>query len=258
MYHLLALLSDRLLNPLSLLLILLLTGLRSDARAARRTLLAAVLLLLALAWTAPADALLATLEDQTTPYARHDPEGVHLGDYAGVVVLGGAIKDARLWTRPGQLPLRESAERMVAAANIARQQPDLPMIFTGGSSELGGNGRSEAEGARLVFAALGLAPNRVRYEAASRNTHENAVFCARLPGVDPQRPWLLLTTASHMPRALAAFRHTGWNVSPYPVDYRTAEHDEGWRLDWNSSLSHWRLALHEWVGLITYRLRGWA
>jgi uncharacterized SAM-binding protein YcdF (DUF218 family) len=35
------------------------------------------------------------------------------------------------------------------------------------------------------------------------------------------RPWLLVTSAWHMPRALATFCAAGWNVTPYPVDYRT-------------------------------------
>lgn len=43
-------------------------------------------------------------------------------------------------------------------------------------------------------------------ESASRNTFENAVFSARLAGIDTKQRWLLLTSASHMPRAMATFQ----------------------------------------------------
>jgi len=96
----------------------------------------------------------------------------------------------------------------------------------------------------------------MQFEFGSRTTYENAVFTAALPGVDRTRPWLLVTSAWHMPRALATFRAAGWNVTPYPVDYRT-----GIRTPWTEyslvdSPRRWRIALHEWAGLLAYRLAG--
>jgi len=96
----------------------------------------------------------------------------------------------------------------------------------------------------------------MQFESRSRTTYENAVFTAALPGVDKRRPWLLVTSAWHMPRALATFRAAGWNVTPYPVDYRT-----GTRTPWTEyslvdSLRRWGIALHEWAGLLAYRLAG--
>ena len=67
--------------------------------------------------------------------------------------------------------------------------------------------------------------SRVLYEDASRNTYENALLSARLSGVDNRQPWLLLTSAFHMPRAMGVFSQTGWNVTPWPVDYRMTPHD---------------------------------
>jgi len=129
-------------------------------------------------------------------------------------------------------------------------------VFSGGEAELLATGLSESARARQVFAALGLAADRVQYEDQSRDTWENAVLTSRLPGIDPAQPWLLLSSAAHLPRALTAFRRAGWNVTPYPVDFRTPEHTPWWRYDWNPALAHWQLAVHEWLGLLAYRLRG--
>src|SRR3546814_14992278 len=60
----------------------------------------------------------------------------------------------------------------------------------------------------------------VRFEAQSRNTAENARLTAALVGQGDGRPWLLVTSAWHMPRAVASFRAAGLEVLAYPVDFR--------------------------------------
>jgi uncharacterized SAM-binding protein YcdF (DUF218 family) len=96
----------------------------------------------------------------------------------------------------------------------------------------------------------------VIYESASRTTYENAIFSAALPQVDRSKPWLLLTSAYHMPRAMAVFRKTGWNVTAYPVDFRTGEQTP-WT-QWGNGCcdTKWRLLLHETIGMLAHRLRG--
>jgi uncharacterized SAM-binding protein YcdF (DUF218 family) len=70
--------------------------------------------------------------------------------------------------------------------------------------------------------------------------------------------WLLVTSAFHMPRSIGAFRRAGFEVEAYPVDWRT----RGWvdaatpfdKL--SAGLARTDLAVHEWIGLIAYRLTG--
>ena len=94
------------------------------------------------------------------------------------------------------------------------------------------------------------------YEAGSRNTYENAYYSSLIPGVDVQQPWLLLTSAFHMPRSMGVFEKIGWNVTPYPVDYRTTSD-----LSWHDFSLHfgpgeWELALHELLGYYVYKMAG--
>jgi uncharacterized SAM-binding protein YcdF (DUF218 family) len=111
-------------------------------------------------------------------------------------------------------------------------------------------------GARRFYDSLGIPEGQVRYEAVSRNTYENAVLSAELPGVNPQNRWLLLTSAWHMARAKATFEKAGWNVTAYPVDFR-AESPLNWsRYSLQEGVSDWQMGLNEYVGWLAYRLMG--
>ena len=214
-------------------------------------------LLLVLGWQPLPDALLRSLEAQHPPPAwAAMPTAPDWQRYAGVVVLGGALEQAWVRAGNGQVALNGSAERMTVPVALLRQHPNLRLLFTGGEGTLSASGEPEAVQARAFFESLGVPAQRMQFESRSRTTYENAVFTAALPGVDKTRPWLLVTSAWHMPRALATFRAAGWNVTPYPVDYRT-----GTRTPWTEyslvdSLRRWRIALHEWAGLLAYRLVG--
>jgi uncharacterized SAM-binding protein YcdF (DUF218 family) len=175
--------------------------------------------------------------------------------YAGVIVLGGALESGYVSEGTEEPQVNGGAERMTTVLPLLRQAPDLAVVFTGGQGEYFGSGPSEAERARRFFVQLGLDPQRVRLEDKSRNTYENAVFTARLSGIDPLKPWILITSAYHMPRAMAVFRKQGWNVTPYSVDFYT-----GLSTPWTHySLGisgKWYIALHEYLGILAYRLTG--
>lgn len=213
---------------------------------------AALSVLLLQGWEPLPDALLRQLEAQ---HAGPTP-GASLQRYAGVVVLGGALESAYVWQGHGQVALTEAAERMTVPLALLQQYPHLRLLFTGGEGDLFAAGLTEADRARIFFDSMGLAPHRVLYESASHTTYENAVFSATVPGVNPAQPWLLLTSASHMPRAMATFRKAGWNVTPYPVDFRTGTHTPWTQYSLAVGAKKWQLALHELAGLLAYRLAG--
>jgi uncharacterized SAM-binding protein YcdF (DUF218 family) len=239
-------------QPLSWVLALLGLGLllqRRRPRAARAVLWTALAVLILQGWEPLPDAVLRRLEAQHPRPAQPD-----LQRYAGVIVLGGALEPAALWSAHGQPALNGAAERMTAGVALLRHEPGLRLLFTGGEGELLGSPMSEAERARLFYAEQGVDPQRLIFESASRNTHENAVLSAALPGVDPNRPWLLLTSAWHMPRAMATFEKAGWNVTPWPADYRAGLEADWRRYSLATGALKWQTALHELLGLAVYRL----
>ena len=212
----------------------------------------ALAVLLLQGWEPLPDALLRQLE------TRHAGPGADakLQHYAGVVVLGGALEPAYVGLASQQPALNDAAERMTASVTLLQQNAHFRLLFTGGEGELFGQGLSEAQRARIFFDSMGVPAQRIVYESASRNTYENAVFSAKLRGIDPAQPWLLLTSASHMPRALATFVKFGWNVTPYPVDFRTGLQTPWTQYSLALGARKWHMALHELVGLLAYRLAG--
>ena len=95
-------------------------------------------------------------------------------------------------------------------------------------------------------------------EDQSRNTAENAIFSRQLAAPKPGERWLLVTSASHMPRSIGIFRKVGFPVIAYPVDFHTTGNI--WRPRIPHSTSRGMLltdmAAHEWIGLVLNRVTG--
>jgi uncharacterized SAM-binding protein YcdF (DUF218 family) len=197
------------------------------------------------------NALLLPLEDR---FPAWQAEGAAP---AGIVVLGGAITPDVSAARH-EVALNEAAERLTAAAALARHYPDARLIYSGGSGALIYDEGNEAPLALALFESLGVAAERIALEDRSRNTIENAIFSKTIAQPKPGERWLLVTSAYHMPRAVGAFRSAQFPVEPYPVDWRTRGKEDAFRLfaTMGDGLRRTDTAVHEWVGLFAYWLSG--
>lgn len=175
---------------------------------------------------------------------------------AGIILLGGATGDGAVAVARDQPVLNGAAERLTTAMALHRRMPDKPFIVSGFSGRLVPRGWNEAEITSRLFAQQGIDPAGVRFEAQSRTTAENARLTAQMVEQGEARPWLLVTSAWHMPRAVATFRAEGLAVLPYPVDFETEPAQLAWPRDLGSSLGLASIALHEWLGLAAYYVTG--
>ena len=243
-------------EPLVFLCALLLFGLLMHSHAARlsrRVLWSALSLLLVLGFEAIPNTALKHLE------SSYSSAPADLSGYAGMVVLGGVFASGD-WVGARDISVNHAAERAIVPAALLRIFPRLKIVFSGGDGDQSTRiARPEADRARVFFDAMGVSSNAVIYERDSRTTAENAAFSARLVGVDVRAPWLLATSAWHMPRALAAFHKAGWsNVTALPVDFRSGTYMPMLSYSLDRSLSLWRIVLHEYAGLVWYRINGFA
>ena len=219
----------------------------------RRTAMAASLLLAAvvivLGWSPLGPAALMALENRF-------PQPAVSGKVTGIIMLGGAV-ETHITESRRQVALTDAGERVTVTAGLAQRFPDARVVLSGGASDLlGTTAKTESGLARDVMVAAGLPPDRVELEERSRDTCENAAESKKLAAPGPGEQWLLVTSASHMPRAVACFRATGFPVIPYPVDYRTRGRQALLRPASSiaTGFSDADLAAHEWIGLIAYRL----
>ncbi len=208
-----------------------------------------LLLLGLLGFRAIPDGLLRALESRFSVPAASTVEA-----HQGVIVLGGAVGHPDSFLAHGQVPLGEAAERMTVPVGLMRKHPHLQLVFSGGEGRLLTTGTTESVLAQAFYEEQGLDMRRVTFEDGSRTTRENAQQVARLLGKACAEPWLLVTSAWHMPRAVAEFEAVGCAVTPYPVDYRTGASTPWTEYSMAFSLVRWQLALHEWLGIAAYRL----
>jgi uncharacterized SAM-binding protein YcdF (DUF218 family) len=169
------------------------------------------------------------------------------------------------WTGDGGAPdgiviLGGDVDRILAGIKLARQYPKARIVFSGGNGSLiRTDETTEADYAEELLAGLGLEHERLLFDRQARNTVENAEYSKALAQPKPGERWLLVTSAFHMPRSVGIFRKVGFAVEPYPVENRK-------KRDWPQVLAldssflarvnQADSAVHEWAGLIAYRLRG--
>jgi uncharacterized SAM-binding protein YcdF (DUF218 family) len=210
------------------------------------------LVLIAVAGLSPlGNALILPLEQRFPPWdaSRGPPDGI--------VLLGGMISPDVSAAR-GAVALNEAAERITVTAELARRYPNARIVLTGGSNALIFDEGIEAVFAVRQLEALGVAHDRIAAEEQARNTIENAVFSRLVANPKPGERWLLVTSAHHMPRAMAVFRAAGFPVEAYPVDWRTRGPIDMVRpfASLGDGLRRTDTAVHEWAGLLAYRLTG--
>ena len=226
------------------------------ARWGRRFVTIGAILLLVAGLSPLGNALILPLEDRFARANLDDPPPP-----TGFIILGGA-EDRLVGDARGAPALNEASERIVEAVMLARRFPEAKIAFSGGDAGILYKSSSEAEGAQTLLTALGVPQDRLILEAKSRDTYENAEYLkeefTRAGEVGPGKRWLLITSAYHMPRAMGAFRQAGFNVEPWPVDYRTRGKADLTRPfdKVSEGLRRVDVASREWAGLLAYWLTG--
>lgn len=172
----------------------------------------------------------------------------------GIIVLGGAV-DPMMAASRGEPSVTQSAERILVFVELARRHPEARLVSAGGSGLLLHQDAKEDAVTRGVLGQVGFDPGRVLFEAESRNTWENALFSRDLVRPGQGERWVVVTSALHMPRSVGIFRRIGWDVIPYPVDFRSYDRNTPFTgFDMERSLVLFSAAVREWIGLAAYRL----
>ncbi len=129
----------------------------------------------------------------------------------------------------------------------------------------GGNGKEEAkkfrEGAwaRGELMIMGIPDSAILVEDKSNNTSDNARYAKQiLDSAQFKPPYLLITSAHHLPRASLLFRHAGLAIVPYPCNYVSGRAGFTFSslLPNPAVLLDWNIYLKEAAGYCWYRITG--
>jgi uncharacterized SAM-binding protein YcdF (DUF218 family) len=220
-----------------------LLAVRGKRRAALALATAACGLIFALSLQPVSNMLLRPLETRYAPLPFSTAASVK----ADVIVLlgGGTTPEAG-----GQAVLSQASTRRALHAALLQRRLGLPLITTGGRVAPDPQREPEAAVAARLMETLGVPSGMIREESESRTTWENAV---RVRDRFRPRRVVLVTSAIHMPRAVACFRRLGIETVPAPTDYLAEEVRV--LLDWlpsGTSLADSLSAIREYVGIAAY------
>ncbi len=140
--------------------------------------------------------------------------------FEAIVVLGGSVSVEL--SEGWHIETGRTTERLTAAARLyhafAREGHEPLVIATGGSGNPDYQTRAEAPLMRAVLELMGVPPEAVHIEGASRNTYENALYTKEILSDSGLERCLLVTSALHMRRSRAVFEKQGIGFEPFAVD----------------------------------------
>lgn len=208
-------------------------------------------------WTAStpmfADWAIATLEHQ---YPAQPLEDTQRADVA--IILGGAMSQP---APPRVQPdLNKSFDRVLQALRLYKAGRVEEILVTGGNVPWRPDLVPEAELIRSFLIDWGVPPDNIQIAGQSLNTYENALEIKALWKKNPFDSAFLITSAAHMPRAMAVFQKAALPVAAVTTDIEALKGIPFSPLRWlpdASSLTMTTVAMKEWVGYWAYRARGY-
>ena len=176
--------------------------------------------------------------------------------YEAGILLTGMIQ----FDKHNQGYFGSSADRFIQTATLYHTGKIKKILITGGSGSLLHNFPPEAAYLKQVMLENAVPEKDIIVEPLSRNTYENAIFSKKIiDSLQLKPPFVLITSAMHMPRSMAVFRKAGIDFVAYPCDYKVVEEkftfDEVLMPD-AKLLKNWAELIKEMVGLLAYRFTG--
>lgn len=188
---------------------------------------------------------------------------------AGAIVVLGGGEEPQSWPQP-LASVNDAGDRLVYAAWLYQQGAAPRVVVSGGIVGVDGPAvQPGAEAMSDLLQIMGVPEDAILIEGSSRNTYENAVETKKLIEAEGIERILLVTSAMHMPRSSAIFARQGFDFIAAPTDFNVTQAEWEYYLTLDPSIQIFNLfpnagsldftvrALHEYVGIAVYRLRGW-
>ena len=211
-------------------------------------------LLTGLSCTPIASFLLASLENQVPKVQMNQ-----LPAADAILCLGGGVEPSL--SEPSGIHLKAGADRLSTALALAAKGKAPLLILGGGGYPHKGRTFSEADAVRDYLADRVSLNIQLHSIGVCSDTHDEVLKVAALMKQRGLKRLLLVTSASHMPRAVAVFGKTDVQVIPVPCNYHSSLNhlgDHHW-FHWPSyhGFEIFAFWIHEVIGHYVYLWRGW-
>ena len=154
-----------------------------------------------------------------------------------------------------------AADRFIQTALLYKTGHINNVIVAAGNGYITKNNFREALFIKERLIELGIPPDKIFTDTSSRNTLENAQFSKKIiDSFTIQGPYLLISSAMHLPRAQKVFKKAGIDASLFPCDFVSKRFSnnffEDCLLPSSYALSQWDNLIKEVVGILTYKITG--
>lgn len=181
-----------------------------------------------------------------------------LGQYNTGIILGGFIAYDR---KDDAAYFNTVADRFVQTALLYKTGHIKKIIIPAGNGYIVNVNFKEANYVKQRFVELGIPPEDIYTDTESQNTLQNAINTKRISdSAHVAGPYLLISSAMHLPRAAKVFRKQGMNVDLYPCNFASRELGnnviDDYILPSSMALRNWDSYIKELVGILTYKVTG--
>lgn len=152
-----------------------------------------------------------------------------------------------------------AADRFIQVVKLYKLGKINHVLISGGNGKTVEKNFREGAWVKGELITMGVPDSVIFVEDRSNNTFDNAVYAKKiLDSVQLKPPYLLITSAHHLPRASLLFLNAGVPVAPYPCNYVAGRGSFDFLslLPDPSVLLGWNIYLKETAAYFWYRLRG--
>lgn len=133
---------------------------------------------------------------------------------------------------------------------LYHQIPNAKIITSGYEGNLN---IPEAIRTANILSEIGIPKEDIIIHSKPKDTKEEAI---KIKELLEETPFFLITSAYHMPRAMALFKQEGLNPIPAPTDFKIKDSDKVLSTPNGKNLQKTEIAWHEYLGLLWSKLRG--
>ena len=189
-----------------------------------------------------ANYLVSNLENQYPKYEYNS-------DIKYIHVLGSGHNtdpEQPLSSQIGGTSMKRDLEGIIIHLNT----PHSKLIFTGYE---GNTNIATAKMNEKLALSLGVKQENMIINGLPKDTKEEALFTKTIVGSEQ---FVLVTSATHMPRSMMLFKSLGLNPIPAPTNFYKHEFTGYFELPTSESLNKSKMAMHEYIGILWSKIRG--
>ena len=197
-----------------------------------------------------ANALLKAWEPEPVPYSH-----INKQHYTYGVVLTGMTNTKK--QPEDRSYFGNNTDRLLQALTLFHSGVIDTLFISGGGATAVRSDLQESRRLKTYLSTINFPMDRLVIEDQSRNTVESARMAHDI--IKSDEALLLITSASHMPRAKGCFEKEGFTVEPFPTTYMTSDGvvEVDMFLPSSDAFKKWHILFKEWMGYASYKVMGY-